>query len=143
MQSIFKILTYKDLWRRISNRSPQSLLTRTCTRSARTPRGLYQDLFKIFSQDHATLGSPRDLFKDLTGSRKDLLERTSPGSPRDPLISTCARSCKDLLDNISVIFTRFSYKDLYEIMQGPLTGSHQSFTTSSRPWPTSSYITDL
>ena len=49
-------------------------------------RGSYQDLHKIFWQGPA----------HCTRSCKNLLEGTSPRSPQDLLIRTCARSCKDL-----------------------------------------------
>ena len=87
----------------------------------RTPKGFHQDLSKSFSQgpvqDHAkasdsiSLGSNKDLpsasHKSFHTSpsktwhlqaphAKDFLERISPGSPQDLLLST--RSCKDLLE---------------------------------------------
>ena len=58
-------------------------------------------------------------------SFKDLLERILPVSPQDLLTRTCARSCRDLCEDVSRIFTKSSHTDLYKIMQGPLTGFHQ------------------
>ena len=54
-----------------------------------------------------------------------MLERNSSGSPQDLLVRTCARLCKDLLEDVSQIFTRSSHKDLYKITQGPVTGFYQ------------------
>ena len=60
-----------------------------------------------------------------TSQKKDLLERTSLGSPQDLPIRTCAGSRKDLLVDVSQIFTRTSQKHLCKIMQGPPAGFQQ------------------
>ena len=71
-------------------------------------RGCHQDLHKIF---------PR---RTCARSCKNLLERTSPGSPQYLRIRTCRSSCKDLLEDPTRISTRSSDEDLHKIMQEPL-----------------------
>ena len=47
---------------------------------------------------------------------KDLLARIWKGSAQEHLTMTWTRSCKDLWNDFSTIFTRSSRKDLYEIL---------------------------
>ena len=91
-------------------------------------------------------GSPQDLLiRACTRSCKKLLETTSRGSPQDLLLRTCARSRKDLLEDVSRIFTRSSHKDLNTRSCKDLWQDFiKIFTrTSTRPWSRSSYTTDL
>jgi hypothetical protein len=134
----------------ISTVSPQDLLTRTCTRSckdllkdfsristrashvrnfdqdlhARTPKRIPQDLQKrtccCSLQDDETMNSQ----EHRAAIQAPLIHGICKVFTQD-LLRTCARSCEDLLEDVSQTFTRSSHKDHHKIIQGPRTGFHQ------------------
>ena len=69
-----------------------------------SPRSSCKDLLGRTSP-----GSPDLLLRTRARSCKDLLRRISPGSPQLLLIRTRARLCKDLLRDVSKIFTGSSH----------------------------------
>ena len=119
---------------------PQELLTRTCTRRDLLLLGrILQDLDTRTSQEppaRAFIPAPLrhgickifrqgPLWKDPTristrSSVKDLwriTEKMPAGFSQDLLIRTCARSCKDLFEDVSRILTRASHEEMCKIMQ--------------------------
>ena len=76
-------------------------------------RGSHQDFDKIFLR--------QDLHKIMQEPLREDFTRIS----QYLRIRTCRSSCRDLLEDVSRIFTRSSHKDMYKITQGPLTGLHQ------------------
>ena len=87
----------------------------------------WRESYKILKQEPPKRISEELSYKHLQymasarSSCKDLLERILPGSPHKIFSQfTCQRSCKDLLEDLTRVSTRYSHKDLCKIMQGPL-----------------------
>ena len=103
-------------------RSPQGFLIRNCKRPwHRLPATPGADLKRSWRKNLPRAShSYKQHLQDMASarsSRKDIFEGISPRSPRNLLLRTCTRSCKDLFENVSKNCTRSSHKD---ILQGPL-----------------------
>ena len=121
-----KQLQQQDLVYRSTKRNSQDFHT----------RGSYEHPQKGFHvctnaqdlQDLNARTSQQDLHKSFSqGPVPDHVrtpEKMSPGPRQELLTRTSTRSCKDTREDVTRTSSRASHKDLYKIMQRPLTAFH-------------------